>query len=489
MNGGESVTDVFSGPGADTVSTPTTTDVVPPSDGEQTFEWAPVTPEPRKRRLGLWIGLGAGALALAAAGASLILIAPGTTIAGVPVGGMTPGMAADAISGRLNSTEIVLTGAGDGATVDGADLGASVDALALAEQAFADRPMWNLTTWNSTPVSADVTLDAAAAERTLRAAVPGSYVDPVDATVAFDDATKTYVTTPASPGTGISVDDLADAFTAASAKGAASFSFPGDATEVAPPIDDEEAAATATQLNEMLAAIGFYVGEERTVPVAPEIAAAWLEVSAVDGELKITADEGAIQEVVGTLPTLINREVENAQAIVDSQGKVLRTIVEGKDGRVLGDTSGVASAFAADLTKGKAAFSLPVTSTPFETTSTFRRIEIDISEQRVYMFENEKLARTLATSTGLPGTPTPLGRFRVFGHTPKQDMGCFEGAAYCTPNVPWNTWFAPNIAFHGAYWHNNFGQRMSHGCVNLPPSIAKQVYDWSPTGLEVWVHD
>jgi len=32
---------------------------------------------------------------------------------------------------------------------------------------------------------------------------------------------------------------------------------------------------------------------------------------------------------------------------------------------------------------------------------------------------------------------------------------------------------------HGAYWHDNFGQRMSHGCVNLPPSEAKWLYEWS----------
>src|SRR5690606_37969150 len=146
------------------------------------------------------------------------------------------------------------------------------------------------------------------------------------------------------------------------------------------------------------------------------------------------------------------------------------------------------SAFAADLARGEAAFQLPVVSTPFETTALFRRIEVDISEQKTYLYENEKLVGTWKVSTGLSATPTPLGRFRVFGHTAKQSMGCGPTSSYCTPNVPWNTWFAPDIAFHGAYWHNNFGHRMSHGCVNLPPSVAKQIYDWSPLGLEVWVH-
>ncbi|MFD5224729.1 L,D-transpeptidase [Microbacterium sp. NPDC058342] len=482
------MTDVFSGPDTGTVSTTAPTAVLPPDDGEQAFEWAPTEPAPRKRRLGLWIGLGAGALVLAAAGASMILIAPGTTVAGVAIGGMTPGMAADAISSRLAATEIELTGAGDGVTLSGADLGAAVDATALAEQAFADRPMWNVSTWMGDAIGAEVALDPEAADRALRAAVPASYVDPVDATVAYDKGADKYTTTPAESGTGISIEELAAAFTAASAKGETAFSFPGDATEVVPLITDEKAAAKAEQLNGMLADIGFYVGEERTVPVAADVAATWLSIDAADGELTVTADEAAIREAVGKLPEQVDRKAVDAVTIVDSQGKVLRTEVEGKDGRVLGDTAGVAAAFAEGLAEGRASYELPVTSTPFKTTSTFRRIEVDISAQRVYLFENDKVSRTLATSTGLPGTPTPLGRFRVFGHTPIQDMGCFEGASYCTPDVPWNTWFAPNIAFHGAYWHNNFGQRMSHGCVNLPPSIAKQIYDWSPMGLEVWVH-
>ena len=81
----------------------------------------------------------------------------------------------------------------------------------------------------------------------------------------------------------------------------------------------------------------------------------------------------------------------------------------------------------------------------------------------------------------------------MFAHVSMQDMGlaCADPTrtdSYCTEDVPWVTYFAPDIAFHGAYWHNNFGNRMSHGCVNMPVNVAKFVYDWAPTGSEVWVH-
>lgn len=481
------MTDLISGPDTGAVSSITPTEVLPPDDARP-MEWALTEPAPKKRRLGLWIGLGAGVIALAAVGASLILIAPGTTVAGVAVGGMTPGMAADAISSRIATTEVALTGAGAGTTLSGTDLGARVDAKNLAEKAFADRPMWNIGAWMGAAIDTKVALDERAAESALRAAVPDSYVDAVDAVVSFDAASASYTSTPAQAGSGIPVPELAAAFTTAAEKGRTSFSFSGDPQPVAPAITDAKAASATEKLNTMLAGIGFYVGDERTVPIAPDVAASWLTVEDVDGELTISADPSAIQTVVATLPGLVDRPAVNAVNIVDSKGKVLSEMTAGVDGRSLGDTTGIASAFATQLADGKAAFALPVNSTPFETATIFRRLEVDISEQKTYLYENEKLVQTWRISSGLPGTPTPLGRFKVFAHTAKQNMGCFEGASYCTKNVPWNTWFAPDIAFHGAYWHNNFGHRMSHGCVNMPPRVAKEVYDMTPKGLEVWVH-
>ncbi len=44
-------------------------------------------------------------------------------------------------------------------------------------------------------------------------------------------------------------------------------------------------------------------------------------------------------------------------------------------------------------------------------------------------------------------------------------------------------------ALHGAYWHNNFGTPMSHGCLNLPLDMAEFLYGWAPLGTQVWVHD
>ena len=349
--------------------------------------------------------------------------------------------------------------------------------------------MWNLGTWLGDPITVGVTLDADAADHALRAAVPASFADPTDATVVFDEASAAYVATPAEDGTGISVDELTSAFSDAVNKSQTSFEFSGEPTMVPPPITDDEAAASVEQLNGMLAGIGFYVGEERTVPVAPAVAAGWLTVDAVEGELQITADAAQIQTVVDTLAESVNRAPVAAKTIVDSGGAVLRTEVEGVTGRELGDTSGVASGFAEALQNGDAAYPLTVSETPFETTAVARSLIVDISDQRTYLIENGNTVRSWLVSTGLPGTDTDLGHFRVRAHVRIQDMrgSNADGSKYVTEDVPWVTYFNGDEAFHGTYWHNNFGNRMSHGCVNMPIDVARQVYELAPTGLEVWV--
>jgi len=347
--------------------------------------------------------------------------------------------------------------------------------------------MWNLGAWMGDPVPAEITLDAEKASAALRGAVPGSFDDPLDAGVVFDPASGTYVITPSETGTGIDVGDLTTAFADTVADGGRTFEYSGDPAEALPAVSDADATTTATSLNTMLSTIGFYVGEERTVPVAPAVAATWLTVVDDDGQLRIEADAQAIQATVDTLPGLVNRAPVNASNIVDSAGNVLRAQQEGVVGRALGDTSGIADKFAQQLAAGDGVFALTVSETAFETVNLFRRIDINLSTQRATLFENNEVVKSWAVSTGLPGTLTPTGNFKVFAHTAMQDMGCYEGAPYCTENVPWITWFAPNIGFHGTYWHNNFGQRMSHGCVNLPIDLAKYVYDWSPEGLEIAV--
>ncbi len=109
-------------------------------------------------------------------------------------------------------------------------------------------------------------------------------------------------------------------------------------------------------------------------------------------------------------------------------------------------------------------------------------IEVDLSEQRVYAYEGTRRVRTFVVSTGVARTPTVTGEFRIWIRTPLQDMSGGNRAAgdyYYLEDVPWVQYFYQEYAFHGTYWHNNFGQPMSRGCVNMTIEDAKWLFDWA----------
>ena len=43
-------------------------------------------------------------------------------------------------------------------------------------------------------------------------------------------------------------------------------------------------------------------------------------------------------------------------------------------------------------------------------------------------------------------------------------------------------------ALHGAYWQNNFGTPVSHGCINLPVNNAQWLFDWTKIATPVIIH-
>ncbi len=116
-----------------------------------------------------------------------------------------------------------------------------------------------------------------------------------------------------------------------------------------------------------------------------------------------------------------------------------------------------------------------------------RWIEVDISEQRLKAWEGDRLFLETAVSTGLPWYPTPTGEFRVWIKLRATKMEGGSGKYYYyLPNVPYVMFFENEeipgwrgYGLHGTYWHNDFGTQRSHGCVNLPTDIAKELYYWT----------
>ncbi len=120
--------------------------------------------------------------------------------------------------------------------------------------------------------------------------------------------------------------------------------------------------------------------------------------------------------------------------------------------------------------------------------TTGKWIDVDLSEQRVVVYHGTQAVRAFIVSTGLPATPTVQGEFQIRMKVRVQTMsgGSAQYGYYNLPNVEWVQYFYEDYAFHGTYWHNNFGQPMSHGCVNMTNEDAQWLFEWADP---VWQAD
>jgi hypothetical protein len=121
-----------------------------------------------------------------------------------------------------------------------------------------------------------------------------------------------------------------------------------------------------------------------------------------------------------------------------------------------------------------------------------KRIEVSIETQRLTCYEYDQPVFTTIISSGRlssqPGpngipTRTPLGEYNVRVKMPSKHMGngslAADIEAYELPGVPWTTFFTTQgHAFHGTYWHDNFGVPMSSGCINMRNEEAKWLFRW-----------
>ena len=114
-----------------------------------------------------------------------------------------------------------------------------------------------------------------------------------------------------------------------------------------------------------------------------------------------------------------------------------------------------------------------------------RWIDVNVRTQRVTAYEGNRAVYSVPASTGIARYPTVLGRFRVYV---KLRSTRVTGPGYDLPSVPYTMYYYKGYAVHGAYWHNNFGRPMSHGCVNLRPSDAKWFFNFASVGTPVVVH-
>jgi len=113
-------------------------------------------------------------------------------------------------------------------------------------------------------------------------------------------------------------------------------------------------------------------------------------------------------------------------------------------------------------------------------------IDINLYEQVLEAFDGDRLVYATLVSSGLPQFETPTGLFRIWGKVKLAKMGGgVKGKDYYfLEDVPYHMYFSQGFAIHGAYWHDNFGIKQSHGCVNIAPRDAYWLFNWTSPKVE-----
>ena len=113
------------------------------------------------------------------------------------------------------------------------------------------------------------------------------------------------------------------------------------------------------------------------------------------------------------------------------------------------------------------------------TTGNDQWIDVDVGEQVLVAYRGGVPVFATLIASGR-SSPTPLGNYPIWAKVASMDMANqdYEDKPYMVQGVPWVLLFQGHNALHGAYWHDRFGNRRSHGCVNLAPLDARWMFDW-----------
>jgi hypothetical protein len=113
-------------------------------------------------------------------------------------------------------------------------------------------------------------------------------------------------------------------------------------------------------------------------------------------------------------------------------------------------------------------------------------VSVDLYEQIVIAYEGETPVFATLISSGMADWPTNEGLFHIYLRFKRDLMSGGEEQEdfYYIEEVPWTMYFDDEIALHGAYWHDGFGFRRSHGCVNLSVTDAHWIFQWAEVELD-----
>ena len=116
---------------------------------------------------------------------------------------------------------------------------------------------------------------------------------------------------------------------------------------------------------------------------------------------------------------------------------------------------------------------------------------VDLSDQKLTVYDSQdRVVRVIPVSTGKAATPTPTGLGSVLT---KYRSVTMRGRGYVAPGVPYAMCITANemICLHGAPWQEDAGQAFgvprSNGCVRMPTTEARWLFENTQKGTKVLI--
>lgn len=117
-----------------------------------------------------------------------------------------------------------------------------------------------------------------------------------------------------------------------------------------------------------------------------------------------------------------------------------------------------------------------------------KKVVVNLSYQTLSCMEGDREVYFCRVSTGVGDNSTPVGEHITWRKAISIHMagGTVDEGGWDTPGVSWTTLFSgTGVAVHAAYWHNQFGEKRSHGCVNCKPEDAKWIFRWTTPSVSL----
>ncbi len=422
----------------------------------------------------------------------------GTTIDGISVGGCGVSKAEQLITEEIDGYTLKLVEREGGEEeVAGASIAlqpvfsGEVEELVAQQNSFA----WIVTVFKGQDLQLDrvVSYDETALEEAVQALDcmdEANWRTPVNATCSAYSATDGYTLVAADYGTTINTSALLAAVKDAVSTLADELDLDAAGCYVEPQVgdDNEKLLAVIDEMNRYVGMTITYDFDTTQEVLDGGIISQWLSV--VDLELQV--DEEAVRTYVKQLGKTYNTAYQ-PKNFETSYGQTV-TISSGFYGWRI-DTDGETAQILADLEAGESVVREPVYSqranSHGETDYGDSYVEINLTAQHLFLYKDGKLIveSDFVSGNVAKGHSTPTG---AFGITYTTTNATLRGQDYATPVNYWMP-FNGDVGMHDATWRSKFGGNIyktngSHGCINLPLSVAKTIYENIDKGYAVLVY-